>query len=360
MSAVPTSQRLPLQQTFHADALDQIEDCVLAITHDGHIAYANAAVTETLHVFAEDLVGRSLWDAVPALADTEFRRQCDYAHQRRRPVTFEAHAVPYGLWLRVRVVPTHDGMSVYLTDITAARALPDDASFAIEDTTNELLTVLSHELRTPLTCMLGWSDMAMEHDTLELYRQSMPIVHRHARRQERLVANLLDMSKLLHGRLPCHMRPTDLGQLATGIAERMAPIARRAWLSLTVRAGEALPVHADPARIMQCIENLVENSINYSRPGDRILVTCRRVGETVEATIEDTGRGIAPAHMSALFAPLRQANRDEAVGGLGLGLAIARGIAELHDGTLTAASDGPNLGSTFTLVLPLAHKECAQ
>jgi signal transduction histidine kinase len=224
----------------------------------------------------------------------------------------------------------------------------------IDHAKDEFLAVLSHELQTPLTSMLGFTELALEQDTLEMYRRAVPIIQRNAKRQARLVNELLDMSRLLQGCLDCRPAATDLGHLAMTMVEQMLPGADVAGVTLAMQpAHVALPVHADAKRLLTCIEHLLGNSIKFTPPGGRVTVTCHAEDGHALLTVADTGRGIDPAHLGLLFRPFQQVDRDEAAGGLGLGLAVVRGYVEWHGGTVWAASPGPGQGSTFILRLPL-------
>lgn len=219
---------------------------------------------------------------------------------------------------------------------------------------DEFLAVLSHELQTPLTSMLGFAEHAIEQDTFEVYRRTLPIIQRNAKRQARLVNELLDMSRLLQGRPECQPVATDLGHLAMTKVGQMLAGAEMAGLTLQMRpAQEPLPVLADPKRILSCIEHLIGNSIKFTPAGGRITLTCHQEENQAVLTITDTGRGIDPAHLPLLFKPFQQVDRDEVAGGLGLGLAVVRGYVAWHGGSVKAVSPGLGEGSTFTIRLPL-------
>ena len=225
----------------------------------------------------------------------------------------------------------------------------------IDRAKDEFLTVLSHELQTPLTSMLGFTELALAKDTLEMYRRSVPIIQRNAKRQSRLVNELLDMSKLLQRRPDCQPVSTDFAQLAMMMVEKMIPGAEMAGLTLLMQpAHEKLSVQVDTKRMLICIEHLIGNSIKFTPAGGRITVTCGRQDACALLTVADTGRGIDADQLSLLFKPFQQVDRDEAAGGLGLGLAIVRGYVEWHGGTVRADSPGRGQGSTFTISLLLA------
>ncbi len=241
-----------------------------------------------------------------------------------------------------------------LVDISERKQM-EVALREIDHAKDEFLAVLSHELQTPLTSMLGFSQHAMEQDTLETYRKTMPIIQRNAKRQARLVNELLDMSKLLQGRVECQPVTSDLNHLAMTIMDNMLPIAEGAGVSLQMQpAHGTLPVRVDPKRILVCIEHLIGNSIKFTPAGGEITLQCREKDDQVLLIVTDTGRGIEPAKLGLLFNPFEQVERDEAAGGLGLGLAVVRGYVEWHGGSVSADSSGLGQGSTFTIHLPRA------
>ena len=239
--------------------------------------------------------------------------------------------------------------------VAAVRAIEDITPLKDADRAkDEFLAVLSHELQTPLTSMLGWSDLALAQGQPELMRQAMDVVHRNARRQQLLIADMLDVSRLLHRKLQLQCKPLDLGEQAQHTVESMLPEAgkwggRLIWEPIS----SPLPVLADAGRMQQCIGNLLQNSMKYTPADGTITVRCYRDGDSAVVEVSDTGRGIAPDAITSIFTSFHQVNRDERVGGLGLGLAIVNGIVALHDGRVTAESPGPQRGSTFRIFLPL-------
>ena len=239
--------------------------------------------------------------------------------------------------------------------IVAAVTLIQDISLlkAIDHAKDEFLAVLSHELLTPLTSVLGWSEIAQERDTLEVYRQAMPLVHRNAVRQHARLNELLDMSRLLEGRLAWEADTVDLGSLVCDTVDAAITAAEHAGVNVILEPIICdLPVRVDRAQLRKAIDHLLSNSIRYTPNGGQITVACRVEGEQAVLSVADTGRGISPEAMPHLWTPFRQVDRDEAAGGLGLGLAITRGIADLAGGTVGAESAGVNQGSRFTLRLP--------
>ena len=273
----------------------------------------------------------------------------------RKPLHFEMEPAVMPRWYDVRVYPTHEGISVYWIDITDRKQM-EEALLAADRAKDEFLAIISHELQTPLTSMLGWSSEALLAGTPELMAQSMEIVHRNAVRQKRLVDEILDMSRLIHRKIELIPEFTDLWTQASQAVENVRLIAadRQLQLVLAPPSG-SLPISADAARLQQCLGNLLHNSLKFTPAGGTITVSCRLEGEQAILTITDTGCGIDPSALPVLFQAFRQVDRSERHGGLGLGLAVTRGIVELHGGSISADSAGKDQGCTFTIILPIAN-----
>ena len=222
---------------------------------------------------------------------------------------------------------------------------------------DEFLATLSHELRTPLTSIVGWAHMLgnSKLDPINSLR-AIEVIRRNARMQVQMVDDLLDVSRIITGKLRLSVQPVDLGTIIIAAVDGLRPAAEakemRLQLQLDSPAGQ---VSGDPDRLQQVAWNLISNAIKFTPNGGRVLVRLERVERNVEVTITDTGQGLAPEFLPHVFDRFRQADATttRAFGGLGLGLAIVRQLVELHGGTVRAESEGKDLGSTFTFCLPL-------
>jgi signal transduction histidine kinase len=222
---------------------------------------------------------------------------------------------------------------------------------------DEFLANVSHELRTPLNALLGWAAILRTHDVdRETTRKAAEVIERNARAQAQIVEDLLDMSSISTGALRVAKEPLDVAPVVEGAIEslRLAAAAKQIQIAFST-SGNALIV-GDAGRIQQIAWNLIGNAIKFSRPGGSVQVALRCDGGWAELIVRDNGIGIAPEFLPRVFDRFRQADgsltREQ--GGLGLGLAIVRQLSELQGGTVSAASDGPGKGSTFTVRLPLA------
>jgi len=223
---------------------------------------------------------------------------------------------------------------------------------------DDFLATLSHELRTPLNAMLGWSQLLLQggRDDASLKR-GLSTIERNARAQSELIEDMLDMSRLLAGKVridSAPLQPQDFIHAALDTT-RPAALARQVTLVGDLDAGGAR-ILGDSGRMQQVMVNLLSNAIKFSEPGGVVTVTLRSVEGASEITVQDTGAGIPAAFLPFVFDRFRQADGSSTRrhGGLGLGLAIARQLIELQGGVLSVASEGEGQGAAFTLRMPLA------
>jgi signal transduction histidine kinase/DNA-binding response OmpR family regulator len=253
-------------------------------------------------------------------------------------------------------------------DEAAMLQLARIASIAIENMLNseareanrvkdEFLATLSHELRTPLTAMLGWVQLLRSGalDTEDASR-GMEIIERNVMSQARLIDDLLDVSRIITGKLRLAMRPISLVSVIEAALDVVRPTADAKGLVLESTLDPAASqVTGDPDRLQQVIWNLLVNAIKFTSREGAVHVSLAREGPHVRIEVSDTGEGIEPAFLPHIFDRFRQADSSSrrAHGGLGLGLAIVRHVTELHGGTAWATSEGPGRGATFVVRLPL-------
>ena len=228
---------------------------------------------------------------------------------------------------------------------------------------DEFLATLSHELRTPLHAILGWATiLRSEGTTASTLEQGLEIIERNARAQAQLVEELLDMSRIINGKLRLDVQPVDLQVVVSEAIESVRPAAESKRIRLTkVLDPKGAPITGDPNRLQQILWNLLTNAIKFTPKGGRIQVLLRRVNSHVEISVADSGQGISPEFMPHLFTRFSQADNTIArqQGGLGLGLALVKSLVELHGGNVKAFSGGPGQGATFVVSLPLmaVHRE---
>ena len=251
---------------------------------------------------------------------------------------------------------------------TAARALAERersrmqaVAAALEATSrakDEFLATVSHELRTPLSSILGWAALLRERrDDPATILKGADVIHRNARAQAKIIEDILDVSRIITGKLRLDARPVDLETVVRDALEVVRPSAVAKGIDLTVEgsAGEPYVLIGDEERLRQVVWNLLSNAVKFTDRGGRIVLRTARGPSSVTISVEDTGRGIAPEFLPHVFERFRQADSSttRAQGGLGLGLAIVRHLVELHGGQVSVRSEGPARGATFAVSLPL-------
>jgi len=228
---------------------------------------------------------------------------------------------------------------------------------------DEFLATISHELRTPLTAILGWSRMLRSHQLSgEDYAKALETIERNAHAQAQLIDDLLDVSRIITGKLRMDVRPSDPNAFIEAAIEALTPaaVAKGVRVQKILDTG-MVAVPGDPVRLQQVIWNLLSNAIKFTPRDGRVQVRLERVNSHVEIVVSDTGQGISNDFLPFVFDRFRQADQrtSRQHGGMGLGLAIVRHLVELHGGTVRAASPGEGQGATFTVQLPVAPMSVA-
>ncbi len=221
---------------------------------------------------------------------------------------------------------------------------------------DEFLSIVSHELRTPLTPLLAWSSM-LQSSTITPARaaEGLAAIERSARTQARLIEDLLDVSRIVSGKLALELEPAELNEAVRAAIDAVRPAALDKGVVLVAELEpRGAPLQGDPVRLQQIVANLLTNAVKFTPAGGRAVVRLAREGGSIRLTVRDTGQGIEPAFLPYVFERFRQADSSTTrmQGGLGLGLAIVRHLVEAHGGYVTAASGGRGKGATFTVILP--------
>jgi PAS domain S-box-containing protein len=230
---------------------------------------------------------------------------------------------------------------------------------------DEFLATASHELRTPLTAIVGWTRMLRAGNLDEaMTARALETVERNADAQTKLIEDLLDISRIITGKLNLDKQLIELAPVIADAVNTVRPAAEAKGIEIeTAIDSSALAVLADAHRIQQVVWNLLSNAVKFTPAEGRVEVALRRVDAQVEISVRDTGEGIEPEFLPYVFDRFRQADgkTTRKHGGLGLGLAIVRQLAEMHGGEVKAHSDGPGRGAVFSLRLPLlgAHTPLA-
>ncbi|MBT1540026.1 response regulator [Ralstonia solanacearum] len=221
---------------------------------------------------------------------------------------------------------------------------------------DDFLATVSHELRTPLNAVLGWAQLlAMRPYDEAMFRRGLEAIERSARTQVHLIDDLLDMSAILSGKVPLEIGQVDLADVLERARETIEPMARQKQIAIDTEYPPVPLLQGDAGRLKQVFWNLLANAVKFTPEGGHIRVSVHASPEGLVATVRDTGIGIEPTFLPHVFDRFQQADLSSTRrhGGLGLGLAIAKQLVELHHGRITAASNGANLGTTMAVTLPL-------
>jgi CheY-like chemotaxis protein/nitrogen-specific signal transduction histidine kinase len=243
-------------------------------------------------------------------------------------------------------------------DAELAKLAAAEESSRLKD---EFLATLSHELRTPLNAILGWVHL-LEGGSLpaDQARRAIDVIGRNARLQAQLVEDVLDVSRIIVGKLEIERMPLAVPQLVDTVVAGLAPaltakrIHLEQWIDATI-----VPVEGDRRRLHQVLSNVLSNAVKFTPEGGSIQLTCTMREGWLEIRVRDSGVGIAPAVLPYVFDRFRQADSGSTRrhGGLGLGLAITRHLVEQHGGDIRVESDGPGCGTTITIRLPAASTQ---
>jgi signal transduction histidine kinase/ActR/RegA family two-component response regulator len=239
-----------------------------------------------------------------------------------------------------------------LIALRAARAEAEAAS-RLKD---EFLATLSHELRTPLNAILGWTTM-LRHNQVEPPRvpAALEVVERNARAQAQLIEDVLDMARIITGKLRVELRPVAIGPIVEAAIEAARPGALAKGIALRTTIRDVPPLRADAGRLQQVLWNLLSNAVKFTPPGGEVAVSVGLTASGVIVRVSDSGTGFAPEFLPFIFDRFRQADQTatRGHGGLGLGLSIVKHLVELHGGTVRAESPGLGLGAAFEVWLPV-------
>ncbi|MDB5326306.1 MAG: rpfC [Phycisphaerales bacterium] len=357
------------------------DDAIVSKDLNGIVKSWNGSAERIFGYTAEEMVGKSITILFPRDRLDEEPRILEQLRRGQRVDHFETIRVCKDgrlIDVSVTISPVKDatgrvvGVSKVARDITSIKRILKEREelLAREQAArseaervgrmkDEFLATLSHELRTPLNAILGWSGILRSPggtDSPDELREGLETIERNARAQSQLIEELLDMSKIVNGKLRLDVQPIDLQMVVSDSVESVRPSAEGKGIRLTkVLDPRGGPVTGDPNRIQQILWNLLTNSIKVTPRGGRIQVFLRRVNSHVEITVLDSGNGISADFLPQLFSRFSQADTSISRhhGGLGLGLALVKSLVELHGGSVSAASPGIDQGSTFTVSLPL-------
>jgi signal transduction histidine kinase len=220
---------------------------------------------------------------------------------------------------------------------------------------DEFLATISHELRSPLNAILGWT-VLLRKKALDSARtdQALETIERNSKIQSRLIEDLLDVSRIISGKLKLNSELVELRPIIEAAADVIRPVAEAKGIQISLALDSPDDyVMGDPTRLEQVVWNILSNAVKFTPSGGKVHVTLDRIDSKAQIIVRDTGRGIGPEFLPYVFDRFKQA--DSKSGGMGLGLSIARTLVEMHGGAIEANSDGDGQGATFLVRLPLVN-----
>lgn len=362
---------LRAQAEMTATILNGIREGVYVVDAFGNLLFMNPAAEEMLGWKASELVEHNVHDVIHRSENLESipAAECRLlgavrtgvpVRSEERFVRRDGTIVP----VECSVTPVRLGGEVIggvfnFHDLTHYHHLQDRLRNEKEELAqtnrakDDFIATISHELRTPITAILGWLQLVTEGDLdREQMTEALEAIETGARAQAQIVSDLLDVSRVISGKLHLEMIEVDLNAVAIEAAATLRPTAEEQSVTLAVSPGsEPAPVCGDPARLRQVVWNLVTNAIKFTREGGRVTLAVEPGEEMVRLVVSDTGVGIPPEDLSRIFDRYRQGAGGMARGGLGLGLAIVRSLVERHGGRVDLHSE-LDRGTTVTVEIP--------
>ena len=367
-----------------AAIVESSDDAILSKTLDGVVTSWNAGATRLFGYSAEEMIGQPIVKLIPdellpeeQVILAKLRRGERIEHYETRRRAKDGSEVQVSL----TVSPIRDitgavvGASKIARDVGALRrAIADREALLMSERNaraeaerlghlkDEFLATLSHELRTPLTTIVGWTNLLRRRTSIgetEL-RAAVDTIHRNAQAQAQIIDDLLDMSRIVSGKIRLQTDAVDLRELLQIAIDGIRPAAAAKHISVSINLEPVTGLVAgDAARLQQVLWNLLTNALKFTPAAGAIQVALRRVDGFMEIDVKDSGIGINPAFLPHVFERFRQADGSTTRehGGLGIGLSIVRNLVELHGGSVAVESAGMGKGATFTVRLPMLQVE---
>ena len=357
-------------------------DAIISKTLQGIITSWNASAERMFGYTAQEIIGESILRLIP----DDRRQEEDQILMRLRAGELIDHYETVRVTkdgrhrdVSLTISPIKDnagkiiGVSKIIRDITERKRVEEEQQRLIvrertaraeAETANrlkdEFLATVSHELRTPLNAIIGWCHMLGQGKSDEAtFARALKTIERNAKLQAQLIEDILDVSRIITGKVRLNTRPVDMAAVINAAIDSLQLASEAKNIKLEVRVDpSARHTNGDVTRLQQVVWNLLSNAIKFTPEGGSVAIRLERQGHNARITVSDTGQGISNQFLPFIFDRFRQADGSSTrrQSGLGLGLAIVRHLVELHGGTIEAESPGDGLGSMFTITLPLAQQ----
>jgi PAS domain S-box-containing protein len=345
--------------------------CVIEVIFDGDTAvdYRFLEVNPAFekHTGLRDALGRTIREMAPAHEAHWFEIYGKVA-RTGAPVRFVNVATALGRWFDVYAFPLgrDNKVAVVFNDISARLRAEEEREHLVEQLRDadrkkdDFIALLAHELRNPLAPIRNGLQVVRISDERDVRRSALEMMERQLHHMVRLIDDLLDVSRISRNKMELRRTRVSIAEVVTSAVETAQPLIEAAGHELTVSMpGAPVYLDADLTRLAQVISNLLTNSAKYTQTGGRIWLTAERSSGSLAVSVRDDGIGIPAASLPSIFDMFSQVDRsvERNTGGLGIGLALTRGLVEMHGGTVTAESEGEGKGSTFTVTLPIAPEK---
>ena len=350
----------------HVEILETMTLAFIALDEEFRYVYLNAEAEGILGIKREKALNFPMWDRFPGSELTEFGQQLRLAMEGRIAIRFETFYEPFDRWFEVNAYPmSRRRLGVFFRDISETKLIEEamraakESAEAASRSKDRFLAVLSHELRTPLSpVLMSVCAMEADPDLPPSFLEEMAMIRRNIELETRLIDDLLDLSRIVNGKLALHLRAVDLNEKIKHVAlicrEQILEKGMHLHMSLDPRIGS---VPGDQSRLQQVLWNVIKNAAKFTPEGGDIYVTSELMSDgTAQVVVKDTGIGLAPDAIHCIFDAFEQGSPEitRQFGGLGLGLAISKVLVEMHGGTIRAESAGLGAGATFVVALPNA------
>jgi PAS domain S-box-containing protein len=371
-------QKAELAESFLGSIVESAEDAIIGKNLNGTVVSWNPAAERLYGYTAAEIIGEPVTILIPPDHPNEEQRILERIRRGERIEHYETTRLRKdGSLVEVAqtLSPVKDtlgrviGVSNITRDITEQKQLErrerdalrqaQEAKRQAEDASrakDEFLATISHELRTPMTAILGGSHMLLDGNLdPERHRKAVETIDRNARSQAQLIEDLLDISRIVSGKLRIQFKSVELATIITASVDALQPPAQSKNIRIeTVLSSNSGPILGDAERLQQVTWNLLSNAIKFTPRGGLVRIALHAIQSHIELRVSDNGVGIKPEFLSHIFEIFSQADSSTTRkrGGLGMGLAIVKSLVELHGGVVSAASAEENQGSMFTIQLP--------